>query len=138
MSSTCHDRTSALSAGLRVDSLVTSAAGSCKIDSKQSAAHLIDVRNRSLLTFTIDTQSKCQTSRVRYSTGLGTSDTWTDQVSIAGRPGRRSSRIGQVQADLTCTGAAKFESIATDISVTYAGWPTAATGSLQVHVETLG
>jgi hypothetical protein len=134
----CSDKTTKLPAGLTVISSMTSAAGSCQVDSKSQATHFIDARNRSLLTFVIAAHSDCQTSRVRYDTGLGTSDTWDDKIGIAGRPGNGGARKAQVQADLTCIGAAKYESIATDLQVTCAGWPNPATDSLQIQVETLG
>lgn len=134
----CSDKTTKLPAGLTVISSMTSAAGSCKVDSKLQATHFLDARNRSLLTFVIAVHGDCQTSRVRYDTGLGTSDTWDDQISIGSRPGSGGARKAQVQADLTCTGAAKYESIATDLQVTCKGWPNPATDSLQIQIETLG
>ena len=63
---------------------------------------------------------------------------WDDQLNIGPRPGTGGSRDRTVQSDLTCSCAAKNESIRTDLSIVVVGWPNATTDSIYLQIETLG
>src|SRR6266496_1411287 len=113
----CNDRASNTPGGLVVEASVSSSAGSCRVTSTKWASHIVEVRNRTLLTYAITVHGECETGCVRYSTGLGTSSTWDDQLNIGPRPGKGGSHNRTLQTDLTCGCAAKNETVRTDLSI---------------------
>lgn len=132
----CSDKTKSAPSGLTIECSIRSVAGACKVRANTPAQHVIEVRNRSLIRYSIDIHGECETSHVRYYYGGCAQRTWDQALQVGPRPGYGALKRSEVE-ELTSLGPGSNESIRTDLTWTPIGWSNSGTESLYTQLDTL-
>ncbi len=133
----CNDKAKNTPSGLVIECSIRSAVGACKVRANASAQHIVDVRNRSLIRYSIEIHGECETAHVRYSYGGAAHRTWNRTLQIGPRPGSGGPRKRSETEELTSLGPGLNESIRTDLTWTPIGWSYPGTESLYTQLDTL-
>jgi hypothetical protein len=140
MSNSCKARIDS-PAGLVVETAIISSSGPCRVDSKKSASHVIEVHNRTPILYAIMIKGECETPYIRYGNGDDMANSWESHVLVPPRPATGGSSQVVLYSDLTCTSAGMSEMIRTSVSISPADSEysvSAAIDSVLLVVETLG
>lgn len=133
----CKDKTKNTPNGLVIECSIRSEAGACKVRANTPAQHIVEVRNRSLIRYSLEIHGECETSHVRYSYGGAVHTTWNRALQIGPRPGSGGPRKRSEIEELTSLGPGLNESIRTDLTWTPIGWSNSDTESLYTQLDTL-
>lgn len=119
MSDECKVRMDA-PAGLVIETSIDSSLGSCRIDSSESASHVIEIQNRTSIPYKIMIRGKCETTYIRYGHGGDIANSWDVQILVPPRPATGGSSRVMLRSDLTCTSASKNEAIKISVAISAA------------------
>jgi hypothetical protein len=140
MSNNCEVRMDS-PAGLVIETAITSPSGSCRVDSKDPASHIVQIHNRTLIPYAIMIKSECETPYIRYGHAEEMADSWRAQVFVPPRPDTGGSSQVILSSVLTCTSASINEHIRISVSISpldSEDTAPAVIDSALLLVETLG
>lgn len=124
---------------LEIASHVQSTVGRCMVDAQLSASHVIEITNWSNISYNVDIHGECQTPCVGYQGPGGPRQTWNQNSWVVlPRPGSGGPPKAAARQHLTSLGAARDQSIRTDIRWVALGWGgPPRTEALGMQVDTL-
>lgn len=129
----CYDIATGLPGGLSAESYIDTTTGNCTIRVNETATHVVEIRNRTLLRFQIDISSECESAHLRYE---DEGAIWIETLEVSPRPQSGGARERTLRNEIGCANPCGDKSIKMTINYQAIGCIGAGSTTVQLQVDT--